>query len=50
MGPRMQILGTLSQLAIAKLEQKTCLNFFRRGMADKSRGRNHVANVDLSDV
>lgn len=46
----MQILRALSQLAIAELEQKTRLNFFRRDLADKGRGRNHVANVDLCDV
>lgn len=49
-GRRMQILRTFSKVAVAELEQKTCLKFFRGGMGDRSGSSNSVTGVDLCDV
>jgi hypothetical protein len=46
----MQILRTFSKIAVAELEQKTCLKFFRGGMGDSSGCNNSVTGVDLCDV
>lgn len=46
----MQILRTFSKVAVAELEQKTCLKFFRGGMGDKSGSSNSVTGADLCDV